>query len=126
MSVSKLVVSCTPFERYARQPSQVGIDLSSIGFQNYFGNTNIGPVVSSGSVTLAPLATSSLSLTGRLIPQTQQSGLFDISTIFNNFLHGLDSNVFVHGDNAGPQDVCVVDCSMNSYVDADRSVRPHG
>ncbi|KAI9442265.1 hypothetical protein H4582DRAFT_1809416 [Lactarius indigo] len=85
-------------------PSQVGISLSNIGFQTYFGNTNIGMVASNGSFTLAPLATSSLGLVGRLIPQTQQSGLLDVSTIFNNFIHGLDSNVSVRGDSAGPGD----------------------
>ncbi|KAI0305626.1 hypothetical protein B0F90DRAFT_1815219 [Multifurca ochricompacta] len=86
-------------------PSQVGIALSSIGFQNYFGSTNIGPVASDNSFTLAPLATSSLTLAGRLVPQTQESGLLDVSTIFNNFIHGLDTNVSVHGNSAGPGDV---------------------
>jgi hypothetical protein len=87
------------------QPSQVGIALSNIGFQTYFGNTNIGPVTSNGSFTLAPLATSLFGLVGRLVPQTQKSGLLDVSTIFNNFIHGLDSNISVHVDNAGPGDV---------------------
>jgi hypothetical protein len=44
-------------------------------------------------------------LNGRLVSQSQQSALLDVSTIFNNFIHGLDSNVFVRGDSAGPQDV---------------------
>jgi hypothetical protein len=69
---------------------------------------------------------SSLNLTGRLIPQTQQSGLSDISTIFNNFIHGLDSNVSVKGDNAGPQDVCAVDYKMNCDADTDGDVRSRG
>jgi hypothetical protein len=46
-----------------------------------------------------------LSLIGRLVSQSQQSALLDVSTIFNNFIHGLDSNVSVRGDSAGPQDV---------------------
>jgi len=108
------------------QPSQVGIALSSIGFQAYFGNTNIGPVVSTGPVTLAPLTTSSLNLTGRIIPQTQQSGLSDVSTIFNNFIHGLDSNVSVNGDNAGPRDVCAVDYKTICDPDTNRDVRSRG
>ncbi|KAI9463679.1 hypothetical protein BJY52DRAFT_1404720 [Lactarius psammicola] len=97
-------------------PSQVGIALSNIGFQNFFGNTNIGPVASNGSFTLAPLATSSLGLVGRLIPQTQQSGLLDVSTIFNNFIHGLDSNVSVHGDSAGPGDATWLNEGIKSLV----------
>ncbi|KAI0256058.1 hypothetical protein BJV78DRAFT_435519 [Lactifluus subvellereus] len=97
-------------------PSQVGIDLSSIGFQAYFGNTNIGPVASSVPFTLAPLATSSLSLTGRLVPQTQQSQLLDVSTIFNNFIHGLDNNVSVHGESAGPKAVAWLNEGIKSLV----------
>ncbi|KAH8979124.1 hypothetical protein EDB92DRAFT_1821158 [Lactarius akahatsu] len=97
-------------------PSQVGISLSNIGFQTYFGNTNIGMVASNGSFTLAPLATSSLGLIGRLIPQTQQSGLLDVSTIFNNFIHGLDSNVSVHGDSAGRGDATWLNEGIKSLV----------
>ncbi|KAH9083581.1 hypothetical protein EDB83DRAFT_2511885 [Lactarius deliciosus] len=97
-------------------PSQVGISLSNIGFQTYFGNTNIGMVASNGSFTLAPLATSSLGLIGRLIPQTQQSGLLDVSTIFNNFIHGLDSNVSVHGDSAGPGDATWLNEGIKSLI----------
>ncbi|KAH9038716.1 hypothetical protein EDB85DRAFT_2072661 [Lactarius pseudohatsudake] len=97
-------------------PSQVGISLSNIGFQTYFGNTNIGMVASNGSFTLAPLATSSLGLIGRLIPQTQQSGLLDVSTIFNNFIRGLDSNVSVHGDSAGPGDATWLNEGIKSLV----------
>ncbi|KAI0063538.1 hypothetical protein BV25DRAFT_1915044 [Artomyces pyxidatus] len=97
-------------------PSQVGMELSSIGFQNYFGNTNIGPVASKGSFTLAPLSTVPLGLVGRLIPQTQQSGLQDVSTIFNNFIHGLDSNVSVHGDSAGPSDVTWLNEGIKSLI----------
>lgn len=97
-------------------PSQVGIALSNIGFQNFFGNTNIGPVASNGSFTLAPLATSPLGLVGRLVPQTQQSGLLDVSTIFNNFIHGLDSNVSVHGDSAGPGEATWLNEGFRSLV----------
>ncbi|KAH9961311.1 hypothetical protein BC827DRAFT_1260505 [Russula dissimulans] len=97
-------------------PSQVGIALSSINFQTYFGDTNIGPVASSGSFTLAPLATSPLSLTGRLVPQTQQSELLDVSTVFNNFIHGLDSHVSVHGDSTGPEDVAWLNDAFKSLI----------
>ncbi|KAI0049858.1 hypothetical protein FA95DRAFT_1604022 [Auriscalpium vulgare] len=97
-------------------PAQVGIELSSIGFQNYFGNTNIGPAASNGTFTLAPQSTVPLSLVGRLIPQTEQSGLSDVSTIFNNFIHGLDSNVSVHGDSAGPNSVTWLNEGIKSLI----------
>ncbi|KAA1471743.1 hypothetical protein DENSPDRAFT_133322 [Dentipellis sp. KUC8613] len=97
-------------------PSQVGVELSSIGFQNYFGFTNIGPVLSNGSFTLEPQATVPLSLVGRLIPQDSASGLQDVSTIFNNFIHGMGSNVSVHGDSAGPSDVTWLNEGIKSLI----------
>ncbi|KAI0821788.1 hypothetical protein BC628DRAFT_1341231 [Trametes gibbosa] len=86
-------------------PSQVGVELSSIGFQNFFGDINIGPVASMQSFTLAPQSTISLPLAGRLIPQTSQAGLDAVSTIFNSFIHAQNSNVTVRGDSAGPTGV---------------------
>lgn len=87
------------------QPAQVGIELSSIGFQNFFQSTHIGPASSAGSFTLAPQSTISLPLVGRLIPQTDAQSLSDVSTIFNSFIHGQNSTVKVVGDSAGPSDV---------------------
>ncbi|EIW52711.1 uncharacterized protein TRAVEDRAFT_134842 [Trametes versicolor FP-101664 SS1] len=86
-------------------PSQVGVELSSIAFQNFFGDINIGPVASMKGFTLAPQSTVALPLTGRLIPQSDQAGLDAVSTIFNRFIHAQDSNVTVRGDSAGPTDV---------------------
>ncbi|KAI9066059.1 hypothetical protein FKP32DRAFT_1566723 [Trametes sanguinea] len=86
-------------------PSQVGVALSSIGFQNFFGDVNIGPATSTEAFTLAPQSMVKLPLVGRLIPQSSQDGLDAVSTIFNNFIHAKDSNVTVRGDSAGPTDV---------------------
>ncbi|KAI5120964.1 hypothetical protein M0805_006636 [Coniferiporia weirii] len=88
-----------------QNPSQVGIQLSTIGFQNYFQSTHIGPASSEGGFTLAPQSSIDLPLVGRLIPQNDSAGLADISTIFNSFIHGQDSPVTVIGDSAGPSDV---------------------
>ena len=41
-------------------------------------------------------------MAGRLIPQTADSALADVSTVFNNFIHGQDSNITVQGDSVGP------------------------
>jgi len=84
------------------------MDLSAIGFRTFFGSTFLGPVASTGRFKLAPLSTSNLPLTGRLVPQTTTSGLADVSTVFNNFVHGKDSNVAVQGDSAGPSDVRIL------------------
>ncbi|KIM45161.1 hypothetical protein M413DRAFT_332807 [Hebeloma cylindrosporum] len=89
----------------ASNPSQVGIQLSSIGFNTFVDNLMIAPVLSVGSVTLAPRSTSQLSLAGRLIPQESSAGLATVSSIFNNFVQGKDSNVVVQGASAGSSDV---------------------
>lgn len=91
--------------KYISQPSQVGVDLSSIGFETYIGDIMIAPVASKGGVILSPGSTSALSLVGRLIPQDSPAGLSVVSQVFNNFVQGRDSNVVVRGANAGPSDV---------------------
>ncbi|KAG6813669.1 hypothetical protein H0H92_008517 [Tricholoma furcatifolium] len=92
-------------EATTTNPSQVGISLSSIGFDTYVGDILVAPVLSSGAVTLAPESTSNLSLVGRLVPQDSSEGLSTVSNIFNNFIQGKDSDVVVKGASAGPSDV---------------------
>ncbi|KAE9401586.1 hypothetical protein BT96DRAFT_918717 [Gymnopus androsaceus JB14] len=65
----------------------------------------IAPVATSGTVSLIPGATTSLALFGRLLPQNTSEGLAVVSQIFNNFVHGLDSDLVVQGASAGPSDV---------------------
>ncbi|KAJ3850500.1 hypothetical protein EV368DRAFT_84496 [Lentinula lateritia] len=89
----------------ATNPSQVGIELSSLGFNSYIDGQLIAPVSCSGAVTLNPESTSNLALVGRLIPQTSSEGLAAVSQVFNNFIHGLDSELVVNGASAGPSDV---------------------
>ncbi|KZT27986.1 hypothetical protein NEOLEDRAFT_1129882 [Neolentinus lepideus HHB14362 ss-1] len=86
-------------------PSQVGIELSSIGFNTLYDNTLFGLVNASSQFTLSPQSSSSLALAGRLVPQDSAQGLADVSTIFNNFIHGKDSNIVIQGQNAGPVEV---------------------
>ncbi|GJJ06156.1 hypothetical protein Clacol_000345 [Clathrus columnatus] len=97
-----------------KNPSQVGIDLSSIGFNNFVGTTMLGPATSTSSFTLAPLSTINLPLVGRLIPQTSQSGLDALSAVFTNFIHGIPSNVSVVGASAGPSDVTWLNDAISS------------
>ncbi|KAJ3838704.1 hypothetical protein F5878DRAFT_725102 [Lentinula raphanica] len=87
-----------------KNPSQVGIELSSLGFNSFADNQLIAPV-SSGSVALLPESTSNLALVGRLIPQNSSDGLAAVSQVFNNFVHGLNSDLVVNGASAGPSDV---------------------
>lgn len=85
-------------------PSSVGVALSTIGFVNSFGSTIIGPASSTAAFVLLPKTTISLPLAGRLIPQDTETGLADVSTIFNGFIHGVPSDLIVRGDTAGPAD----------------------
>ncbi|KAF7321550.1 hypothetical protein MKEN_00676000 [Mycena kentingensis (nom. inval.)] len=85
-------------------PSQVGIQLSSLSFDTFAGGVKIASV-SSGTVTLAPVSTSDLALAGRLIPQTSKEGLAAVSDVFNRFVHGQDSDVTVQGAGAGSSNV---------------------
>jgi hypothetical protein len=54
---------------------------------------------------LAPLSSTTLSLAGRLVHQDSADGLAAVSTLFNNFVHGIDSPVTVVGASAGPSSV---------------------
>ncbi|RPD52770.1 hypothetical protein L227DRAFT_646291 [Lentinus tigrinus ALCF2SS1-6] len=82
-------------------PSQVGVELTSIGFQNFFQKVNIGPASATETFSLSPQSTIPLALTGRLIPQKEQSGLDAVSAMLNAFIHGKDSNIVVQADSAG-------------------------
>jgi hypothetical protein len=81
------------------------MQLSSISFNTFFGDIMIASVESVGQVLLAPSSTSSLSLSGRLLPQQSPAGLSAVSTVFDNFLHGMDSNIIVQGAGAAPAEV---------------------
>ncbi|CAL1708136.1 unnamed protein product [Somion occarium] len=86
-------------------PSQVGIELSSLGFNTFASDIMIASVATNKTVTLSPESTTTLSLIGRLIPQTSDEGLSAVSGIFNRFIHGEDSDLSVRGSAAGPSDV---------------------
>ncbi|KAI0710861.1 hypothetical protein C8Q76DRAFT_623714 [Earliella scabrosa] len=92
-------------ETTVTNPSQVGVELTSIAFANFFQNVNIGPAATSKTFNLSPLTTIPLPLTGRLVPQSSQSGLDAVSAMFNAFIHGKDSDILVQGQSAGPTDV---------------------
>ncbi|KAF9051008.1 hypothetical protein BDZ89DRAFT_1056905 [Hymenopellis radicata] len=87
-------------------PSQVGIELSSLGFETYFGDVMIAPVASEG-VTLSPGSTTNMSLAGRLVPQDSDAGLAAVST---------DSDVVVRGASAGPSDVTWLNEGIKSLL----------
>lgn len=51
---------------------------------------------------MAPLGYSQINFTGRMVPQTTDAGLNDLSTIFTNFIHDISSDVVVQGISATP------------------------
>lgn len=84
-------------------PSQVGIALNSLNFASYYTTgTYLGPVSSVPPTSLAPLGTSQVAFAGRLVPQTTEAGLADVSKIFTDFIHDIPSNVVVQGVSANP------------------------
>lgn len=91
-------------ESSVTNPSQVGMRVSSLGFNTLVDDLMIA-VVSAEDVNLLPLATSPLPLSGRLIPQDSSQGLNAVSGVFNRFIHGEDSIVLVQGASAGSSDV---------------------
>ncbi|KAF8524806.1 hypothetical protein BU17DRAFT_84312 [Hysterangium stoloniferum] len=95
-------------------PSQVGVALSQIGFNNFVGQTFLGPAASSGAFTLAPQSSFKLPLVGRLVPQNSDSGLATVSQVFTDFIHGKASNVTVMGNSAGPSDVTWLNDAIKS------------
>ncbi|KAF8586733.1 hypothetical protein K439DRAFT_1631457 [Ramaria rubella] len=95
-------------------PSQVGVQLSTIGFNNFVGQTFLGPASSTGAFTLVPLSTFQLPLVGRLIHQDSDSALATVSQVFTDFIHGKSTNVSVVGDTAGPSDVSWLNNAIKS------------
>ncbi|KAF9007982.1 hypothetical protein BDQ17DRAFT_1388900 [Cyathus striatus] len=86
-------------------PSQVGIELSSIGFDTFVDDVIIASVISTSPITLSPGLATNLSLAGRLIPQDSALGLATVSGVFNSFVQGNDTSIIVQGASAGPSDV---------------------
>jgi hypothetical protein len=83
-------------------PSQIGVILPSIEF-DFFDDrgVNLGHITSKLVELLPNSEKSPLKLDGYLRPQTSDPGLAAISSIFNNFIHGKDSNVTVRGTGTG-------------------------
>ncbi|KAL1743139.1 hypothetical protein HDZ31DRAFT_83635 [Schizophyllum fasciatum] len=91
-----------------KNPSQVGIELSTLSFDTYMTGDNmvmIAPVSAKDTVTLSPMASTHIDLVGRLVPQDSDEGLAAVSEVFNNFIHGKNSDLVVQGTAAGPSDV---------------------
>ncbi|KAF8523830.1 hypothetical protein JB92DRAFT_3093957 [Gautieria morchelliformis] len=87
--------------------TNVGVQLSSIGFNNFVEETLLGPAASSSGFTLAPqfIATFNLPLMGRLIQQDSAPGLATVSQVFTGFIHGKSTVVTAMGNSAGPSDI---------------------
>ncbi|KIJ38952.1 hypothetical protein M422DRAFT_258368 [Sphaerobolus stellatus SS14] len=95
-------------------PSQVGVELSSLSFNNFVGSTLLGPAAASDTFTLAPQSTFKLPLVGRLVKQDSDSGLAAVSQVFTDFIHGKDTAVTVVGASAGPSDVTWLNNAITS------------
>ncbi|TFY74322.1 hypothetical protein EWM64_g9690, partial [Hericium alpestre] len=81
-------------------PSQLGIDLGTVGFQGFFENTLVGPL-SGSNVFLAPLAQTRSHLSGRIMPQSGND-LDTIGKLFSGYLAGDNQTLAVRGDSVQP------------------------
>ncbi|KAF8977331.1 hypothetical protein BGZ46_007471 [Entomortierella lignicola] len=82
-------------------PSNVGIELGTVLFNNFFEGQNIGYVQTVGLVLL-PNSASPLSLEGSLVKQTSDSGLKVLGSLFNLVLSGGSPPLTVVGKSATP------------------------
>ncbi|CAM0140292.1 hypothetical protein VKS41_005895 [Umbelopsis sp. WA50703] len=86
-----------------KNPSNVGVDLSGVGFESYYQSVDLGPLASVGGANFPPQGQSAVSMSGRLVPQSSSDGLNAIQTIFTNYLSGKDTPLTVKGSSAsGP------------------------
>ncbi|KAH8553870.1 hypothetical protein BGW37DRAFT_482570 [Umbelopsis sp. PMI_123] len=87
-----------------KNPSNVGVDLSGVGFESFFDGVDLGPLASiNGSAVFPPNGQSTIPMKGRLAPQSNADGLKAIQTIFSNFLSGKSTSLSVKGTSAsGP------------------------
>jgi hypothetical protein len=83
-------------------PSQVGVNLQGLGFESFFGSVDLGPVAGT-NVVLNPQASSSVSMAGRLQPQSSQEGLNALQTLFDNYIAHQETSLSVKGSyGSGP------------------------
>lgn len=85
--------------------AQVGISLTKFGTNIFDGDNNLGPAAASKPILLQALAVTQVDLQGRLVRQTTPTGLASLSNIFTRFVQGLNTNVTIKGDYAGPSNV---------------------
>ncbi|KAI9474137.1 MAG: hypothetical protein EXX96DRAFT_328681 [Benjaminiella poitrasii] len=78
-------------------PSQIGFSLGGAGFESYYGSILLGPLASDGAANFAPLASSSMTMKGRLNKQTSAEGIKAITTVFGHYLAGMSTNLTVKG-----------------------------
>jgi hypothetical protein len=81
-------------------PSQLGIDLGTVGFETFFDGVDVGPLQGT-NLALAPESTTTEHLTGRIIPQSGDA-LNTIGVLFSNFLAGVNQTLNVKGSFVKP------------------------
>ncbi|KAJ2957136.1 hypothetical protein NQZ79_g7103 [Umbelopsis isabellina] len=89
-------------ETTIKNPSQVGVQLSGLGFEAFFGSVDLGPVAGT-NVNLPPQSSANVEMQGRLQEQTSSEGLAALATLFNNYLASKETSLSVKGSSAsGP------------------------
>lgn len=81
-------------------PSNLGIELGRVGFQAFFKETNVGPLVAD-ALSLAPLSEARSHLSGRIVPQSG-GDLDNMGELFSNYLQGANQTLVTKGDTVQP------------------------
>ncbi len=103
--------------RYSLQSAELGIDLGTVNFEASFQGTTIGrkfadrvarglylnlrAALSGSNLFLAPMADTTLHLSGRMIPQSGDD-LNTMGQLFSDFLAGKNQSLSVQGESVQP------------------------
>ncbi|KAG0302815.1 hypothetical protein BGZ98_007205 [Dissophora globulifera] len=82
-------------------PSNVGIEMGTVVFDNIFDGQNIGHVQTVG-LALLPAAITPVSMEGSLVKQTSEAGLAALGNMFRMALNGGTPNLIVKGKSVTP------------------------
>ncbi|KAG0237854.1 hypothetical protein B0O80DRAFT_409402 [Mortierella sp. GBAus27b] len=82
-------------------PSNVGIDMGTVVFENFFQGQNVGFVQSSG-LKLLPAGVTPIAMEGTLVKQTTEEGLNALGDMFRMALNGGSPNLIVKGKSVTP------------------------
>ncbi|KZP04128.1 hypothetical protein FIBSPDRAFT_1011937 [Athelia psychrophila] len=102
-------------------PSQLGIDLGTVGFLAHYGNVEVGPLTRSNLFLAADMSTAS-ALKGRIVRQSG-SNMVTIGQLFTQYLQADSIDLVTKGDSVVPTHRFLAERSFRDLVSG---FRPRG